>query len=384
MAVESIGGVYNVKIPGLTDAADIQAAFQAYHYGAYTSTATTAAIASDSMAYWLKSIETDIATLEARPSSGGDATSSAPVAGDFTPSGIPDGYIWVDFDGAMTSNVNGATAVYNNNAPTSSLTSGLIWVDKDATTSTTGNPFIPQAIIAAKGDLLAGSANDTVVVLTVGTNGQYLKADSSTTSGLAWSDPGDLTAVSAGTGITVTNGAGPIPSVAVDTTLVATTSNTMTLSNKTLTSPITTGGTSTTETIAYPILISPEERLNVSASTSTGTINIDLATAGTWYYTNNSAANHTLNFRFSSSTSLTNILTTNDSITAVWMNTNGSTAYYPNVIQVDGATSGVSVKWQGGTAPTAGNASSIDTYVFNIIKTAATSYTVLASQTKFA
>ena len=42
MAVESIGGVYNVKIPGLTDAADIQAAFQAYHYGAYTSTATTA------------------------------------------------------------------------------------------------------------------------------------------------------------------------------------------------------------------------------------------------------------------------------------------------------------------------------------------------------
>lgn len=384
MAVESIGTIYSVNIPGLTDSADIQNAFKAYHYGAYTSIATTAGIGAGGLAYWLKEIESDIATLEARPSSGGDATSSAPVAGDFTPSGIPDGYIWVDLDGAMTSSVIGATAIYNNNAPTSNLTSGIIWVDKDASTSTTGNPFIPQAIIAAKGDLIAGISNDTVTVLTVGSNGQYLKADSSTTSGLAWSDAGDLTAVSAGTGITVTNGTGPIPSVAVDDTLVATTSNTMTLSNKTLTSPIISGGTSTTTTVAYPILISPEERLNVSATTSTGTINFDLATAGTLYHTANAAANHTLNFRFSSNTSLTNMLATNDSITAVFMNTNGSTAYYPNVITVDGATSGVSVKYQGGTAFAAGNASSIDAYVFNIIKTAATSFTVLASQTKFA
>lgn len=410
MAVESIGTIYSVNIPGLTDSADIQNAFKAYHYGAYTSIATTAGIGSGGLAYWLKEIESDIATLEARPSSGGDATSSAPVAGDFTPSGIPDGYIWVDFDGAMTSSVIGATAIYNNNAPTSNLTSGIIWVDKDASTSTTGNPFIPQAIIAAKGDLIAGISNDTVTVLTVGSNGQYLKADSSTTSGLAWSDAGDLTAVSAGTGITVTNGTGPIPSVAVDDTLVATTSNTMTLTNKTLvaptlqnpsvtsgtfiggtftssptiSTPLISGGTSTTTTVAYPILISPEERLNVSATTSTGTINFDLATAGTLYHTANAAANHTLNFRFSSNTSLTNVLATNDSITAVFMNTNGSTAYYPNVITVDGATSGVSVKYQGGTAFAAGNASSIDAYVFNIIKTAATSFTVLASQTKFA
>ena len=369
MAVESIGTIYSVNIPGLTDSADIQNAFKAYHYGAYTSIATTAGIGSGGIAYWLKGIEDDIALLEARPSSGGDATSSAPVAGDFTPSGIPDGYIWVDLDGAMTSSVIGATAIYNNNAPTSNLTSGIIWVDKDATTSTTGNPFIPQAIIAAKGDLLAGSANDTVVVLTVGTNGQYLKADSSTTSGLAWSDPGDLTAVSAGTGITVTNGAGPIPSVAVDTTLVATTSNTMTLSNKTL---------------INPILIAPEERLTVTAASATGTINIDTITSGTLYYTNSASSNHVINVRHSSNTSLNNILTTGDSVTVVWLNTNGATAFYPTVLTVDGATSGVSVKWQGGTAPSSGNASSVDAYVYNIIKTAATSYTVLASQTKFA
>ena len=383
MAVESIGSIYSVNIPGLTDAADIQAAFQAYHYGAYTSIAATAGIGAGGLAYWLKTIETDIVALENRPSSGGEVNTTQPAASSFTPAEIPDGFIWVDQDGAVTGRPISATAVFTNSAPSTSLTTGTIWVDKDAT-SVIDNPFIPQAIIAAKGDLLAGSTSDTVVVLTVGSNGQYLKADSSTTSGLAWSDPGDLTAVSAGTGITVTNGTGPIPSVAVDDTLVATTSNTMTLSNKTLTSPLISGGTSTTTTVAYPILISPEERLNVSATTSTGTINFDLATAGTLYHTANAAANHTLNFRFSSNTSLTNVLTTNDSITAVFMNTNGATAYYPNVITVDGATSGVSVKYQGGTAFTAGNASSVDAYVFNIIKTAATSYTVLASQTKFA
>jgi len=65
------------------------------------------------------------------------------------------------------------------------------------------------------------------------------------------------------------------------------------------------------------------------------------------------------------------------------MNTNGATAYFPNVIQIDGTT--VTPKVQGGTAITAGNASSTDIYSFTIIKTAATpTYLVLEAQTKFA
>jgi len=40
--------------------------------------------------------------------------------------------------------------------------------------------------IAAKGDLIAGTADDTAGILTVGSNGQTLVADSSTTSGLKW------------------------------------------------------------------------------------------------------------------------------------------------------------------------------------------------------
>jgi len=397
MAVESIGTIYSVNIPGLTDSADIQNAFKAYHYGAYTSIATTAGIGSGGIAYWLKGIEDDIALLEARPSSGGDATSSAPVAGDFTPSGIPDGYIWVDLDGAMTSNIVGATAVYNNNAPTSSLTSGLIWVDKDATTSTTGNPFIPQAIIAAKGDLLAGSANDTVVVLTVGTNGQYLKADSSTTSGLAWSDPGDLTAVSAGTGITVTNGAGPIPSVAVDDTLVATTSNTMTLSNKTLTSPIITGGTFTSApAISRPTITGTTqiaqilESAAVTSYSATGTVTYDVLDIGAVaYYTSSASSNWTLNLRGSSTTSLVNLMSTGQSLTIAMLRTNGATAFYQTAMQIDGTAVTSVTKWQGGTAPSSGNASSVDIYSITAVKVANTStvasaFTVFAAQTKFA
>jgi len=66
------------------------------------------------------------------------------------------------------------------------------------------------------------------------------------------------------------------------------------------------------------------------------------------------------------------------------MITNGSTAYKPAAtsVTIDGVA--VTPKWNGGTAPSAGNASSIDVYTFTIIKTASATYTVLATQSKFA
>lgn len=245
----------------------------------------------------------------------------------------------------------------------------------------------------------------TDVIISTAASGQTLVYNG--TNWVNTAETGDVSAVSAGTGITVTSGTGPIPSVAIDTTLVATTSNTMTLSNKTinLSSNTLTGTlaqfntavsdadlvslagaeTLTNKTITNPVLIGPEERMAVtSASASTSTIHLNTDTSGTLYFTGSASSNHVINVRHSSSTSLNNTLTTGDSITVVWLNTNGATAYYPTRLEVDSATSGVSIKWQGGTAPSAGNASSVDAYVYNIIKTAATSYTVLASQTKFA
>ncbi|MCX7124121.1 MAG: hypothetical protein NTV32_10770, partial [Gammaproteobacteria bacterium] len=46
---------------------------------------------------------------------------------------------------------------------------------------------IPQSIVDVKGDLIVGTAADTVGRLAVGTNGYYLKADSTAGTGLAWS-----------------------------------------------------------------------------------------------------------------------------------------------------------------------------------------------------
>ncbi len=46
---------------------------------------------------------------------------------------------------------------------------------------------IPSTVMDAKGDLIVGTSADTVGKLTVGTNGYYLKADSSTATGLTWS-----------------------------------------------------------------------------------------------------------------------------------------------------------------------------------------------------
>lgn len=141
--------------------------------------------------------------------------------------------------------------------------------------------------------------------------------------------------------------------------------------------------TSTNQTLARKILIAPQERWNVVASASTGTINVNFLTSSAWYYTTNATANWTLNFRGDASTTLNSLVTTGDSITIAFAAAQGTTAYRPTVFQIDG--NAVTPLWQGGTAPTAGNASSTDLYVFSIVKTAATpTYAVFASQTRFA
>jgi hypothetical protein len=48
---------------------------------------------------------------------------------------------------------------------------------------------IPESIIAAKGDLIVGTANDTPGILSVGTNGYTLVADSVEATGLKWVAP---------------------------------------------------------------------------------------------------------------------------------------------------------------------------------------------------
>ena len=130
--------------------------------------------------------------------------------------------------------------------------------------------------------------------------------------------------------------------------------------------------------IATPILVSPEERWTTSATAATGTINFDADTQGVVYYTSNASANWTLNIRGSSSTTLASKLATGDSVTISFIVTQGSTAYYQTGFQIDGSSQ--TIKWSGGTAPSAGNASSINVYQFTIVKTASTpTYTVFGA-----
>jgi hypothetical protein len=129
-------------------------------------------------------------------------------------------------------------------------------------------------------------------------------------------------------------------------------------------------------------LIGAIESANVVASAATGTINVDAVTSSVWYYTSNATANFTLNIRGNGTTSLNTLLATGQSITVVFLNTNGATPYYPNAFTIDGTS--VTPKWQNGTAPSAGNASSIDAWSYTILKTASATYTVLGSFVKFA
>jgi len=341
MAAESIGTLVPTKIPGLSDAADIQAALRLYHYGSYTfDTAETVAanLVNPSVAYTINNLQTQISAL-----SGGSA--------------------------------------------------------------------IQATSFNAKGDLLSASANDTLSVLTVGSNGRVLTANSATATGLEWATV-EVTATSANTftnkklsdsTTTIVDNTDATKAIKFDvagTTNITgtiatafTTAKTLTLpdatdtlvgrgTSDTLTNKILTSPTINDSLSNYPTIKSPTETTNIVASAATGTININSETATIWYYTTNASANHTLNFRYSSSASLDSVLSVGESVTVVWMNTNGTTPYYPNVIQIDGNT--VTPKWSGGTAPSSGNASSVDVYAFNIVKTASATFVVLGSQSKFA
>ena len=111
------------------------------------------------------------------------------------------------------------------------------------------------------------------------------------------------------------------------------------------------------------------------------TLNYNTNTQAVYYSNVNNAANFTVNLRGDASNALNASLSTGESVTVALIVKQDNTTYYNNVVQVDGTT--VTAIWQGGSAPTAGNASSHDVYTYTAIKTAASTYTVLAAQTQF-
>ena len=90
--------------------------------------------------------------------------------------------------------------------------------------------------------------------------------------------------------------------------------------------------------------------------------------------------NNTLNIM--STTGINTDLATNQvmNVTAVTA-CNASTAYV-NRVSIDGLLTGITTHWVGGSAPSDGGGSGLDTYSFNIMKTGSATYIVIANQVK--
>ncbi len=199
MAVEDIGGLYNTKQPGYDDTADIQAALKAFLYGSYTYDTTSTdptQLPNPSLARHLQDLRDDVTTLE-NQGIGSDYLTLAQIAAIVSPT---DGYI------AMASDSNGgaveslyASAFYTNEAPTTDIVDGVLWVDKDSAALDTyvydstllpGDPWVRindlKNIIQAKGDILIGTGSEGLDNLPVGANGTVLTADDTQTLGVKW------------------------------------------------------------------------------------------------------------------------------------------------------------------------------------------------------
>jgi hypothetical protein len=123
------------------------------------------------------------------------------------------------------------------------------------------------------------------------------------------------------------------------------------------------------------------EKVNVNG-TFTSNINIDTNTQAVQLNTATASANFTVNLRGDGSNSLDASMDTGESITVAFINKNNNVTYYNTTVQVDGSV--VTPVWQGGAAPDTGNVTSNDVYTYTAIKTASSTFTVLASQTQFA
>ena len=295
--------------------------------------------------------------------------------------------------------VTGTLSVANGGTGQTSFTNGQLLIG-----NSTGNTLTKASLTAGSGVTITPGAGSIEIAFTGPGSGSVTSVSVASANGFAGtvatatSTPaitlstsvtgvlkGNGTAISAatsgtdylappsGTAILKANSGGALANATAGTDYVAPGTATTFTATQTFS-----GSSSTIATV----LNDAAEVATVSATAATGTINYDITTQAVLYYTSNASANWTVNFRGSSGTSLNTLMSTGQSMTVAFLVTQGSTAYYNSTVQVDGTTSGVTTRWLGG-APTAGNASGIDSYRFLILKTANATFTVLASNTQF-
>jgi hypothetical protein len=264
-----------------------------------------------------------------------------------------------------TFTVTGTTSVTLPTSGTLATTSNTVASFSGGSTGLTPSSATTGAVSLA-GTLIVGNGGTGATTLTGVLKGNGTSAFTAATAGT------DYLAPPSGTAILKANSGGALANATAGTDYVAPGTAT------TFTATQTFNGSSS---VLASVLVNAAETMTISATAATGTINYDVTTQSVLYYTSNASANWTVNFRASSGTSLNTAMSTGQSVTVAFLVTQGSTAYYNNVVQVDGTS--VTPKYQGGTAWSAGNASSVDIYTYTIVKTGSAAFTVFASQTQF-
>jgi hypothetical protein len=152
-----------------------------------------------------------------------------------------------------------------------------------------------------------------------------------------------------------------------------TSSNSITTSSLTVNNTIAFGGTITFNSLF--------ENVNVQATFPPATTTINVLTNAVLYYQANCIQNITVNITGNNTTTLDSIMPIGKSVTTVLMLPQNSPAYLPTQIQVDGAN--VVPSWATGNTAVYGNIFSTDVYTFTVIKLAAATFKVYASQNKY-
>jgi hypothetical protein len=128
------------------------------------------------------------------------------------------------------------------------------------------------------------------------------------------------------------------------------------------------------------------EKSTVSSTPLTGLQTINVDNGAVYYYS--AASTGDFQIKLTATTSLNSVMSNHDVATFVFFCTQGTTAYRLTAITIDSLSSGVDIRWFGGSSYPAGNSGSVsgnavDVYTITVIKVANNDFDVFASQSSF-
>tara|TARA_E500000331_G_scaffold335600_1_gene361861 strand:- start:351 stop:2219 length:1869 start_codon:yes stop_codon:yes gene_type:complete len=141
-----------------------------------------------------------------------------------------------------------------------------------------------------------------------------------------------------------------------------------------------TGITSTTQLTVGPGLL--QESFDAYSSALNSIVNHDVLDHGmVLNAATNASASFTINLRGDGSTTFNSLMNIGQTTVFTVYSASNNTSYYLSNFQIDG--SGITEKWSGAEAPSAGTGSGVDCYTFNILKTADATFTIFANFVNF-